>query len=368
MTKKETVPTNKKTRKPTPKKSFSLNDYKKEIGGQDVPDKPLKWIKLSPAIQKATGLPGFPMGYVSLARGFTNTGKSTAICEGIVSAQKMGVLPIIIDTENNLGNHRLELMGYDKDFSIEVDNEFLLENFGKKQDAKRTEASIEDMAEAIKFFLNEQAQGKLPYDLLFAIDSLGTLDCVRTINAQEKNTSDNNMWNAGAFEKTFKYLLNNTIPNSRKEDKEYTNTMIGVQKIWIDNLGAGVVKHKGGETFYYGSRLIYHFGGIAAHSTSVVKAISKKREVAYGIDTKVNVAKNQIDGPLGGISLEGKIMSVPHGFIFAEDLDKYKKENILYFRKILDEDINSEDIKDKFDKNSDATSDVNDFIVDSDEN
>jgi hypothetical protein len=338
-------------RKPTPKKIFSLNDFKKRTGGEDVSDKSLRWLVGSSALQTSTGLPGFPIGYVSLSRGFTNTGKSTAICEGIVSAQKMGVLPIIIDTENNIGRERLRKMGFDWEggFYYEVDNDYLLRNFGKKQDSKRKEAAIEDMAEAIHYFLDEQEADRLPYELLFAIDSLGSLDCIKTINALEKNTNDNNMWNAGAFEKSFKYLLNNTIPSSRKENRKYTNTVIGVQKIWIDNLGQGVVKHKGGETFYYGSRLIYHFGGIAAHGTKIIDATSKTRKVSYGIQTKVNVAKNQIDGPLGGISFEGDIISTPHGFILPEGIEEYKKEHLLFFRNALGStDIEASDIVDTY--------------------
>jgi hypothetical protein len=350
MAKEIEVPTNDRVRKPTPKKNFSLEDFKKKSGGVDVPDKPLRWISASEALQASTGLPGFPMGYVSLARGFSNTGKSTAICEGIVNAQKMGVLPIIIDTENNLGRERLSKMGFDWEsgFYYEVNNDYLLNNFGKKRDPKRKEASIEDLKDAIDYFIDEQDAGNLPFDLLFAIDSLGTLDCNRTIMAQENNTSDNNMWNAGAFEKQFKYLLNNTIPSSRKENKPYTNTVIGVQKIWIDNMGMGVVKHKGGETFYYGSRLIYHFGGVAAHGTKKVEATSKKRSVTYGIETNVSVAKNQIDCELGGVSFEGKIISTPHGFIVPEGIDEYKKDNLLYFRNALGSDVNVEDIEDKF--------------------
>lgn len=342
------VPSN-SSRKPTPMKSFSLDDFKKKVGAENATEKPLRWIPASKALQIATGLPGFPMGYVSLARGFTNTGKSTAICEAIVSAQKMGILPIIIDTENNLGHDRLERMGFDwKGDHILVKNDFLLKQFGKKVDKNRNEASIEDLRAAIDYFLDAQENGDLPYELLFAIDSLGTLDCSKTIMAQENNTTDNNMWNAGAFEKHFKYLLNNTIPSSRQSNRKYTNTIIGVQKIWIDNLGNGVVKHKGGETFYYGSRLIYHFGGIVAHATKKVEAISKTRKVTYGIETSVSVAKNQIDGELGGISFEGKIISTPHGFILPEQIDDYKKEHILYFREKLGTDINAEDISDKF--------------------
>ena len=349
-TKAEEVPSNDKIRKPIPKKIFSLDNYKKKIGAEDVPDKPLEWIKLNPSMEKATGLPGFPKGYVSVPRGYTNTGKSTALCEAIVSAQRMGIFPIIIDTENNLGISRLETMGFDWSGNyIIVDNEYLLENFGRKQDPKRNEAAIEDMAKCIYFFLDQQDAGDLPFDLLFAIDSIGTLNCIKTINAEEKNGTDNNMWNAGSSEKSFMNLLNNIIPNSRKVNKPYTNTLIAVQKIWYDSMNK-VIKHKHGETFFFGARLIYHFGGILTHGTQRVIATSKKRDVAYGIETKVNVAKNHIDGPLGGISMEGKIISTPHGFVFPDDLDEYKKKNILYFRNIFGEDTNVEDITDKFKK------------------
>jgi hypothetical protein len=354
MAKKDsTAPTNSKPRKPTPKKTFSLDNFKKTIGAEDVPDKPLEWLKLSPAVQKATGIPGFPIGYTGLARGFPNTGKSTAVSEAAVASQKMGRMPVLIDTEGNLSRNRLTIMGFD--FSgnyISIDNEFLLEKFGKKQNKERREAAIEDMAEAIKFLLMEQELGHIPFGMDFLIDSIGTLDCIRSINAAEKNTNDNNMWNAGAYEKSFKYLLNNTIPSSRKQGREYTNSLIAVQKIWIDSMGAGVVKHKGGEAFYFGCRLGFHFGGIASHGTAVVKAENTKdkvkRTIAYGVDTKVSVFKNHVDGPLGGISLEGKIMSTPHGFIFEEDLQEYKKEHISFFRDALNDDtLSAEDISDK---------------------
>jgi hypothetical protein len=347
MAKNNDVPSNNIVRKPTEKKSFSLSDFKKKVGGEDVPDKPLTWITLSNGVKQATGLPGFAKGYVNLARGHSNTGKSTAVCEGIVAAQKMGDFPIIIDTENNLGRDRLTLMGFDWDGNyLYIDNEYLLENFGKLQDKDRKEAAIEDLARCMYHLLDLQSNGDLPFDITFAIDSIGTLNCIKTVNAQEKDEAQNNMWNAGAYEKAFMNLLNNTIPNSRKINKPYTNTIIAVQKIWIDNMNQGVVKHKGGETFYFGARLIYHFGGIITHGTKRVTATSKKRELSYGIETKINVAKNHIDGPLGGISMEGKIISTPHGFVYPDDLDIYKKKNVLYFRNLFeDNSISSDDLE-----------------------
>jgi hypothetical protein len=345
------VPKNENSRKPTKKKTFDLVQFKKKSNLEDVPDKPVEWLKMSTALQEVTGLLGYPIGYVGLARGFSNTGKSTSILEGIVASQKQGRLPIIIDLENNIGRYRLQNMGFDwnGDF-IKIDNDFLLKNFGRLKDKSRSEASIEDLGACLNYLIDEQEKGELPFGMDFFIDSIGVLNCVATIKAMEKDSSNNNMWNAHAYEQSFKGLLNVRIPASRKESCEYTNSLISVQKIWLDNMGAGVVKHKGGEAFYFGSRLIYHFGGIKSNGAKAVSATSKKKEVNFGIEANLSVPKNHIDGPLGGISMEGKIISTPHGFIRAdkEGIDQYKSDKLLYFRKILGEEINAEDIMLKY--------------------
>lgn len=343
------VPSN-SVRKPTPKKKFSLEDFKKKIGATTVESKPLEWIPIDDGLTKATGMPGVPKGYVTLFRGYTNTGKSTALMRAIVNAQKMGDFPIIIDTENNIDkeNLRLTKMGFDWNGEyLLVNNKFLLDNYGIYQNKERKEASIEDMAKAIYTFLDSQKSGLLSRDVFIAIDSIGTLNCIKTIDAQEKDTSDNNMWNAGAYEKAFMSLLNNAIPNSRRVDSEFTATIAAVQKIWYDSMNK-VVKHKGGETFFFGARLIYHFGGIITHGTRRVTATSKKRDLNFGFENKVNIAKNHIDGEWGGISLEGKVISTPTGLIYGdkESENAYKKENILYFRnKFEDDELTADDIE-----------------------
>lgn len=342
-------------KKPIAKKTFSLENYKKKTGDVDVKDKATEFIPLSPAFQKATGLPGVPKGYTTLFRGFSNTGKSTALCETLVAYQKAGVLPIIIDTENNLGRERLKSMGFDWDngFYIDLDNEKLLERFGKKKNPTKSEATIEDLADAIHYYLDQQESGELPIDLIFAIDSLGTLDCDATIKAKDNDTSNNNMWNAGAFERSFKSLLNYRIPGSRKENKPYTNTLIGVQKIWLEPnpVGQPTVRHKGGDAFLFGARLIIHHGGKKTQGIKYISATSKKKEISFGIQTAIEVVKNQIDGPYGGISIQGDIISTPHGFIGVtpDDIATYKKENLAFFRDKLGSDISETDIETKFD-------------------
>lgn len=355
---------------PVGKKEFSLSDFKKQKNLDNMEEKPMEWLEISSAFKEATGFAGFPKGYVSLSRGFSNTGKSTSACEAAVAAQKMGILPIIIDTENNIGTQRLEKMGFDfsDDFYIYIDNDYLLENFGKHQNKNRTQATIEDMAQAIYYFLDLQDNDQLPFEFCFIIDSLGTLDCIRTVDAYDKGSSENNMWNAGAFEHSFKDITNNRIPSSRKVKKKYTNTLIAVQKIWIDSMGSGVVKHKGGEAFFYAARFIVHSGGIVSHSTKKVSATSKNKEVSFGIETKIYVVKNQIDDEKGGTSLEGKIVSTPHGYIGADkdSINEYKKQNIQFFRDALGTDVSVDELGTKYTtiKNEDDNSteaSINDF-------
>jgi hypothetical protein len=338
---------------PTAKKDFSLANFKKNINNKEEPDKEVFWFKMSEAWQKETGLPGIAKGYITLFRGFSNTGKSTALCEALVAAQKAGVLPIIIDTENNLSRERLKLMGFDWDngFYIEIDNQYLLEEIGmkKKKDYKPEEGTIEDMAECINFFINKQEAGELPYDLFFAVDSIGTLDCEQVAKARVNDSTQNNMWNAGAYEKSFKGVNNYRIPNSRKVSKTYTNTMACVQKIWLqaNPVGQPTIKHKGGDAFLYSARLIFHHGGKGTASVKQISAVSKGMEITFGTEAAIETNKNQVGGVLGGITVSGKLVSTPHGFIQAtkESVDLYKKNNLDYFRSILGSDVNLTDIE-----------------------
>ena len=84
------------------KKVFDLSAFKKKFNlTHSVKDKELSWIPLSKAFHDALGLPGFARGYAQIVRGYSNTGKSTAIYEGVAGAQAIGDFPVIIETEGN---------------------------------------------------------------------------------------------------------------------------------------------------------------------------------------------------------------------------------------------------------------------------
>lgn len=322
------------------KKKFDLKAFK-DAKGLNRTNKPkdLTWIPLSESFQEALGIPGIPRGYTSLARGYSNTGKSTGIYEAIVGANKIGDFPIIFDTEGNFNWEHAKNVGvqfdeildengnkdYEGDF-LYISNRKLLDMYKNwdydeaknKEKAVRNEPVIEDIARFIDEVLDMQEDGDFPRNILFLWDSIGSLDCFRAVKSKSKN----NMWNAGALESSFKSILNFRISDSQRSDAEFTNTFFAVQKIWFDNMNV-VIKHKGGEAFFYGARLIIHFGGILTHGTAKLNAELNGVKYQYGVETKVKCEKNQVNG----IEKMGKIASTAHGYWNPEKLTEYKKEN-----------------------------------------
>ena len=331
-----------KKKTPTAKKEFDIDAFLETEGiDNEVNDKPLSWIPLGEPWFDAIKVPGFPRGYVSLVRGFSNTGKSTAFYEAIAGAQKIGDFPIIFETEGNWSwTHAKDCGVKFIESTDEVTGKLTGKPDGfilhrpldiyercKYQDYKdnkvkttptRLEPVIEDVEFLMRGYLQKQADGLFPKNLVFLWDSIGTLDGFQSATSN----SSNNQWNAGAMG-CFQSIVNYMIPSSRDVRSEFTNTFIGVQKIWIDNMGGGIVKHKGGEFMFYNNRFLVHMGGIASHGTKKLTATSLKQEITFGTEVKIKMEKNHIIG----IARTGKIASTPHGFVNPDKIEDYKKEH-----------------------------------------
>ena len=82
------------------KSKFNLDTFKAKKGlDTHMKFKEQTWIPLSKTLQEAINLPGIPINQVSVYRGRSDAGKSTLLIETAISAQKMGILPVIIITE-----------------------------------------------------------------------------------------------------------------------------------------------------------------------------------------------------------------------------------------------------------------------------
>lgn len=358
----ESLPT-RGTNKKIEKKSFSLSDFKAKKGlDENVKDKDIKFYELGEAFKEATGLPGFPRGYVCASRGFSDTGKSTSVFMAAVSAQKMGDLPVIMDLENNIDWEHMRKMGlefeeifdeqtgevvnYEGHF-IYINSLYLLDHYSKKKDKERREPSIEDSSRFIDDLLESQEKGELPFNLCIIYDSVGCVNSVQVIKSLEEETNNNNMWNASSIEVNFKGLWNHQIPMSRKENKKYINTFIATQRVWEKSVGGKpILENKGGKALYSSARLFLSFGGVMSHGISKLYATKNGKKIHLGNITKVAVLKNQIGSGYGGVSMEGELISTPHGFIAntKEAIDKYKKEHLDYFNTQLESNGDDFDI------------------------
>lgn len=329
-------------------------------------DKPMDWLVMPKAFQEATRLTGFPIGYVSMIGGFSDTGKTTILNHVLVSAQRQGFIPVIYDTENNMDWKYLTDMGfeatpvygeidvehvdpetgevtytkenriitYDGDF-IYFNNNILAAKYGqydystgKETKNKRKEAVIEDIAASMKELLDAQDNGEIDQGFVFVWDSIGSINSYKSY----KSVTNNNMFDAGSVSVAFSNILNNRIPSSRKMSSHYTNTMIAISKIWLDSMtapmAAPTVKYKNGNTFFYACHgLIVHVGGALTSGTKKLKAVSKGATYRYGLETKIKVVKNHLPSPYN-VTYEGNMICTAHGLIDKEELPQYQKEHI----------------------------------------
>ena len=334
------------------KSKFDLSSFKEKKGlKQNVKFKEQTWIPLSQAFQDVTSIPGIPQGHIVLLRGHSDTGKTTALLETAVSAQKRGILPVFIITEMKWNWEHAKQMGLDVKELVDEETGEIINYEGEFIYTDReTINSIEDVAGFILDLIDEQKKGNLPYDLLFLWDSIGSVPCEMSI----KSNKNNNEWNAGAMSTQFGNNVNQRITLSRKESSPYTNTLVCINKVWTlkpeSPMGQPKLMNKGGYAMWFDSTFVVTFGNIMSAGTSKIKAIKDGKQVEFAKRVNVQIDKNHING----VTTRGRIVMTPHGFILDTDksLKSYKEANAKAWKdilggvdfKIVEEDQNYEDI------------------------
>lgn len=384
----------------TPIKKKGLSAFKEKVGlnssentivsSSSNANKEQSWLIMPKAFTQCTNLPGIPQNQVVSILGHSNVGKSTLVNHAIVAAQRQGIIPVIIDTENsfsfqyamNMGFQATPIYGdvevetvdeetgefmthtekqivhWDGDF-IYYNNKILCDRFGdidyaqgKKVSKKRKTAVIEDVAAAINELLDMQEEGEIEQGFLFVWDSVGSIGSFKEYSSGKIG---NPMWSAAAVSTAFNNIVNDRIPASKKISSKYDNTFLYVNKIWMDPMsnpvGPAIMTPKCGKSLRYSTRLEFILGGQLTAGTKRLTATSKGANYSFGIETKIKVNKNHLDAPYN-VVYEGKLVASDIGFVAMDDLDKYKKEHISTILKELNkrlenpkEEIKEEDIQ-----------------------
>ena len=248
---------------------FDLNAFKNKKGlDKNIKFKDQDWIQLSKAFQDVTSIPGIPMGHIVLLRGHSDTGKTTAMIEAAVSAQKRNILPVFIITEMKWNWEHAIQMGLDINITRDDAGEIIDYEGNFIYVDRETINSIEDVATFILDLMDEQKKGNLPYDLLFLWDSIGSVPCEMSL----KSNKNNNEWNAGAMSTQFGNNVNQKVTLSRKESSVFTNTLVCVNKVWTlkpeSPMGKPKLMNKGGYAMWFDSTFVVTFGNIMTAGTS----------------------------------------------------------------------------------------------------
>jgi hypothetical protein len=315
--------------------NFDLNKFKeKKLLSSNVKFKDQKWIPLSKAFQDVTSVPGIPQGHIVLLRGHSDTGKTTALIEAAVAAQKQKVLPVFIITEMKWNWEHAVQMGLEiKTIVDETTGEVLNYEGNFIYVDREILNTIEDVAAFILDLLDEQKRGNLPFDLLFLWDSIGSIPCELSV----RSNKNNNEWNAGAMSTQFGNSVNQKITLSRKESSKYTNTLVCINKVWTAKaevpMGQPKLMNKGGFAMWFDATFVVTFGNISNAGTSKIKAIKDGKQVEFAKRTNIQIDKNHING----VQSRGKIIMTPHGFIndSEKELKAYKDAHAKEWMKIL---------------------------------
>jgi hypothetical protein len=315
------------------KKDFT--DIKKKFS-TSAKYKPQKFFNLGSEFLDAVGVPGPAIGHINMYLGFSDTGKTTALVKTAVDAQKRGILPIFIITEQKWSFEHAKLMGFEceevideETGEVDWDGFFLINNNFQY---------IEQITDYINEILDEQEKGNIDYDVVFLWDSVGSVPCKMTFDGK-----GGRQHNAGVLADKIGMGINQRISGSRKSDSKYENTLIIVNQPWVelpDNpFSQPKIKAKGGEAIWLNSSLVFLFGNQKGAGTTKITATKDKRSVKFASRTKISVLKNHISG-LGYD--DGKIIVTPHGFIAGKDtteeksnIEKYKKEYADYWKNVL---------------------------------
>jgi hypothetical protein len=320
------------------KGGFDLDKFKKGKNlSSGVMFKPDAWIPMSDAFVDGLQVPGLPIGHITLLRGHSDTGKTTALLEAAVNAQKMGILPVFIITEMKWDWEHAKKMGFKLEEVVDKETGEVVDYKGFFIYIDRENLQcVEDVAAFIVDLLDEQKKGAIPHNLCFFWDSVGSIPCRLSIESNKNN----NEWNAGAMSQQFGNFVNQKITLSRKTSQPFTNTLVAINKVWVakpDNpMGQPTMNNKGGNTMYFDASFIVTFGNIAKAGTNKIKATKNGKEIEFAKRTKISCDKNHITG----VTAVTKLIMTVHGFIRDDkkELDQYKKQYSHEWTKVLGSD------------------------------
>jgi RecA/RadA recombinase len=294
------------------KKAFDLESYKKTVNVADTPLKEDKFVVVDECLQSVIGLPGFPLGHITMVYGKSDTAKTSLLFDAAAKAQAQGILPVIIVTEGKVDWERATAMGLDKDKAIINEGcEFL-----------------EDVFEFIDKITSDVSSGELPYDVMIFFDSIGNTLSRDEVKIQEDGTWEKTSTMMKASKKISEYMrvISKKVNDTRKIAYPKFVGLFIVNQAYTQpaQFPGGPITQVpyGGVSIYYRSSLI-----LKTSRTKKLSATKGGNTFGFGIVSKITVDKNHISNTTNsGEFVVTADSIIPNDKTAIEEYKKAKKD------------------------------------------
>lgn len=294
------------------KKFKKMSQITEKIKFKQVEMKPQEYIDMSDAFKETLKQPGMPMGHTHMVYGLSDVGKTTMAVELATYAQKQGIFPVFIITENKFSVERAATMGLrTEDNYCHIHNDI---------------DHIEEGCDKIDYYLKLQENGDFPMDIVFIWDSVGQTQSKAEHDAIESGKGGGMMTTARVLSERVRRHICGKINKSRRADYPYTNTLFFVNSAYTRPPsfpgGVSTITPYGGEAIWLASSFIIRMGGVQSRSSKIT-AEKAGVKTAFAIRSAIKLEKNHIND----VSAEGKIVCTDHGFIMddKQSIDAYKE-------------------------------------------
>jgi RecA/RadA recombinase len=308
-------------------KQFDLKNWKQK-NSPTKPTREKEYYTFPPCLQEALGSTGFVKCATTQILGFSDTGKTTAILEAAIRAQEVGDLPVFLITENKFSFDHAKTQGLQCEQVIDTETGEVLNEWDGDFLFKNDFENMEEMFDYMRLILDSQISGDLPRNVVFLLDSIGSIHGKR-----QADGAGGNMHDAKAISDNYRMNIAGRIESTKYLNKyKYTATAVVVNQCYVDmpSYGAASIKPYGGNGVYYPSVCVILFGNQTKAGTGSMYATYRGRQIEFGKITRVKYLKNH---DTGVAFKDGKIGITPHGYIenSPTTIAQYKKDNLKYF-------------------------------------
>jgi hypothetical protein len=306
------------------KREFNLADYiasqQKEI--PEIQYKEPEYVLVPEPLQEAMGMPGFPLGHISMLYGLSDSGKTGILLNAVKQAQDQGILAILIITENKLSKTRLLRAG------IDLNNLIIVEDL----------KYLETVYDYISSKTQEVLDGKLPVNVMIFWDTVAGCPSKESFEIKsdgriEKNFDNRKNANVIGF---YNNIIASRIAETRRKDVPATVGVVLVTQAYMGEkpkfppgLPAPILPN-GGEKIWFPLSV-----ALEIKEGSRLSVTIKGETVQFGLVTKVKVKKNH----LNELNCEGEIVLAGATIIKNDKhlIEKFKEDNKELWIQILEE-------------------------------